>query len=124
MTNLTAEAASFSWLLEKFVGDTIGVTDTIAVSSDGLLLAAAMTTKPQNVECEPFSIFSLPRLGPTVRSSMISTGAARLPARNKSARSFASFTLPMPSIWKRLPSWLWMTGAVMTSSMRRLVRCI
>jgi predicted regulator of Ras-like GTPase activity (Roadblock/LC7/MglB family) len=50
MTNLKAEAASFSWLLEKFVADTIGVTDTIAVSSDGLLLAAAMTTKPQNVD--------------------------------------------------------------------------
>jgi uncharacterized protein len=50
MSNLTAEAASFGWLLEKFVGDTIGVTDTIAVSSDGLLLAAAMTTKPENVD--------------------------------------------------------------------------
>ena len=50
MTDLTAEAASFSWLLEKFVADTIGVTDTIAVSSDGLLLAAATTTASQNVD--------------------------------------------------------------------------
>ena len=50
MSDLTAEAATFSWLLEKFVADTLGVTDTIAVSSDGLLLAAAMTTKPENVD--------------------------------------------------------------------------
>ena len=50
MSDLTAEAASFSWLLEKFVSDTLGVTDTIAVSSDGLLLAAAMTSKPENVD--------------------------------------------------------------------------
>ena len=50
MTDLRAEAASFSWLLEKFVSETVGVTDTIAVSSDGLLLAAAMTTKPENVD--------------------------------------------------------------------------
>jgi len=50
MSDLRAEAASFSWLLEKFVSETVGVTDTIAVSSDGLLLAAAMTTKPENVD--------------------------------------------------------------------------
>ena len=50
MNDLRAEAASFSWLLEKFVTETVGVTDTIAVSSDGLLLAAAMTTKPENVD--------------------------------------------------------------------------
>ena len=50
MSDLRAEAASFSWLLEKFVTETVGVTDTIAVSSDGLLLAAAMTTKPENVD--------------------------------------------------------------------------
>jgi predicted regulator of Ras-like GTPase activity (Roadblock/LC7/MglB family) len=50
MSDLTTDAATFSWLLEKFVSDTLGVTDTIAVSSDGLLLAAAMTTKPENVD--------------------------------------------------------------------------
>ena len=50
MTDLTAEVATFSWLLEKFVADTLGVTDTIAVSSDGLLLAAATTTASGNVD--------------------------------------------------------------------------
>src|SRR5690348_8441751 len=50
MSEISAEAANFSWLLEKFVKDTVGVTDTIAVSSDGLLLAAATTTAPENVE--------------------------------------------------------------------------
>jgi predicted regulator of Ras-like GTPase activity (Roadblock/LC7/MglB family) len=50
MTDLTVEVATFSWLLEKFVADTLGVTDTIAVSSDGLLLAAATTTASENVD--------------------------------------------------------------------------
>jgi predicted regulator of Ras-like GTPase activity (Roadblock/LC7/MglB family) len=50
MTERSAAAATFSWLLEKFVSETVGVTDTIAVSSDGLLLAAATTTAPENVE--------------------------------------------------------------------------
>jgi predicted regulator of Ras-like GTPase activity (Roadblock/LC7/MglB family) len=49
-TALSAAAAKFSWLLEKFVTDTVGVTDIIAVSSDGLLLAAATTTTPESVE--------------------------------------------------------------------------
>ena len=50
MSDHSAAAARFGWLLEKFVSDTVGVTDTIAVSSDGLLLAAATTTAPENVE--------------------------------------------------------------------------
>ena len=33
------EAQSFNWLLANFVRDTNGVTDTVAVSSDGLLMA-------------------------------------------------------------------------------------
>jgi predicted regulator of Ras-like GTPase activity (Roadblock/LC7/MglB family) len=48
--DLNREAANFSWLLERFVAETLGVTDTIAVSSDGLLLAAATTTAPENVD--------------------------------------------------------------------------
>jgi predicted regulator of Ras-like GTPase activity (Roadblock/LC7/MglB family) len=50
MSEISAAAAKFSWLLEKFVSDTVGVTDTIAVSSDGLLLAAATSTASENVE--------------------------------------------------------------------------
>jgi predicted regulator of Ras-like GTPase activity (Roadblock/LC7/MglB family) len=50
MNDISAEAANFSWLLEKFVSDTLGVTDTIGVSSDGLLLAAATTTAPEHVD--------------------------------------------------------------------------
>jgi predicted regulator of Ras-like GTPase activity (Roadblock/LC7/MglB family) len=50
MSEISAAAAKFGWLLERFVRDTVGVTDTIAVSSDGLLLAAATTTAPEHVE--------------------------------------------------------------------------
>ena len=36
---LREEARSFSWLLNSFVDQTAGVTDAVAVSSDGLLMA-------------------------------------------------------------------------------------
>lgn len=40
-TDLRAAAADFTWLLERFAADTPGVADAIAVSSDGLLIAAS-----------------------------------------------------------------------------------
>ena len=36
---LTDEARNFNWLLTSFVDDTAGVTDAVAVSSDGVLIA-------------------------------------------------------------------------------------
>jgi uncharacterized protein len=45
MTDTTAglseQAQDFTWLLARFALDTAGVVDVIAVSSDGLLMAAA-----------------------------------------------------------------------------------
>jgi len=40
---LSTEARNFNWLLNHFVGDTSGVTDAVAVSSDGLLMAMSST---------------------------------------------------------------------------------
>jgi uncharacterized protein len=37
--NTTSGARDFSWMLNNFVEQTAGVTDAIAVSSDGLLMA-------------------------------------------------------------------------------------
>ncbi len=42
------------------------------------------------VESKPFLMFSAPSDGPTVRSSMISMGAASEPARMSSARVLVS----------------------------------
>ncbi|GAA3231444.1 roadblock/LC7 domain-containing protein [Actinocorallia longicatena] len=39
MTRDTSETQSFNWLLGTFVNRTDGVTDAVAVSSDGLLMA-------------------------------------------------------------------------------------
>src|SRR6266536_3045808 len=36
---LSAEAQNFNWLLGRFASETAGVTEAIAVSSDGLLMA-------------------------------------------------------------------------------------
>ena len=41
--NISAEAQRFNWLLSRFATDTPGVLDAIAVSSDGLLIAASAT---------------------------------------------------------------------------------
>src|SRR5438445_743796 len=49
-----------------------------------------MAMKPHFVALNPFSMLSRPRLGPMVRSSMISIGAASAPARMSSARLFVS----------------------------------
>ncbi|GAB2580479.1 roadblock/LC7 domain-containing protein [Streptomyces capparidis] len=40
-TDLRAAAADFTWLLDRFASETAGVVDAIAVSSDGLLIAAS-----------------------------------------------------------------------------------
>src|SRR5262245_38682876 len=39
--DLTAAAADFTWLLDRFATQTAGVVDAIAVSSDGLLIAVS-----------------------------------------------------------------------------------
>lgn len=39
MTALSRSATDFNWLIDDFVSRTSGVTNTIAVSSDGLLIA-------------------------------------------------------------------------------------
>ena len=40
---LTDEARNFNWLLSSFVEETAGVTDAVAVSSDGVLIARSNT---------------------------------------------------------------------------------
>jgi predicted regulator of Ras-like GTPase activity (Roadblock/LC7/MglB family) len=42
---LTEEARNFNWLLDTFVHETAGVTDAMAVSSDGVLIARSETLK-------------------------------------------------------------------------------
>ena len=46
-TTLSEEARSFSWLLNGFVEKTAGVTDAVAVSSDGLLMAMSSSLDPR-----------------------------------------------------------------------------
>jgi hypothetical protein len=74
-----------------------------------------MARKPYITLLKPFSMLSAPRLGPMVRSWMISMGAASEPARSSSARSLASTTVIEPDTWKRLPSSPLIDGAVSTS---------
>ena len=48
--SVSAEAKNFNWLLVQFVEQTDGVTEAIAVSSDGILLAASAGRDRENVE--------------------------------------------------------------------------
>jgi predicted regulator of Ras-like GTPase activity (Roadblock/LC7/MglB family) len=41
--SLNDDASQFNWMLNDFVKDTAGVTDAVAVSSDGLLMAMSNT---------------------------------------------------------------------------------
>lgn len=43
-------AQNFNWLIDDFVDKTAGVTDAIAVSSDGLLIAASRSLERQDAE--------------------------------------------------------------------------
>ena len=47
VTMLDDDARNFNWLLDSFVEETAGVTDAMAVSSDGLLIASSET-----LDCE------------------------------------------------------------------------
>ena len=72
--------------------------------------------KPIFVELKPRVMFSAPRLGPTVRSSMICIGAASAPARSSSEVFCASMLLMLPLICTRPPPISSrMTGAVTIS---------
>ncbi len=48
--SVSNEAKNFNWLLQQFVEQTDGVQEAIAVSSDGLLLAASAGRQRENVE--------------------------------------------------------------------------
>ena len=44
------DAQQFNWMLNNFVKDTSGVTDAVAVSSDGLLMAKSNTLDPAGAD--------------------------------------------------------------------------
>jgi hypothetical protein len=50
MTMPTDDARNFNWLLSSFVQETAGVTDAVAVSSDGLLIARSNTLDREESE--------------------------------------------------------------------------
>lgn len=47
---LTDEARNFNWLLSSFVEETAGVSDAVAVSSDGMLIARSNTLDREGSE--------------------------------------------------------------------------
>ena len=49
-TPLSNNAQDFNWLIDDFVDRTAGVTDAIAVSSDGLLIASSRSLEREDAE--------------------------------------------------------------------------
>jgi hypothetical protein len=72
---LSTEARNFNWLLNNFVGDTPGVTDAVAVSSDGLLMSMSSTLDRAGAEKVAAIISGLVSLG---NSSATTFGFAAL----------------------------------------------
>ena len=62
-TSLSEEARGFSWLLNGFVDKTAGVTDAVAVSSDGLLMAMSSSLSRGGAEQLAAIISGLVSLG-------------------------------------------------------------
>ena len=60
-------------------------------------------------------MFSAPRLGPIVRSSTISIGAASAPARVSSAMSAVSCTVKLPVMRKSVPNSPWIVATEIAS---------
>lgn len=50
MSELSSNAQDFNWLIDDFVNKTAGVTDAIAVSSDGLLIASSKSLAREDAE--------------------------------------------------------------------------
>ena len=62
-TALSQEARNFSWLLNGFVDKTTGVTDAVAVSADGLLMAMSSSLERASAEQLAAIISGLVSLG-------------------------------------------------------------
>jgi uncharacterized protein len=63
MQTMSESARSFSWLLNGFVEKTSGVTDAVAVSSDGLLMAMSSNLERGSAEQLAAIISGLVSLG-------------------------------------------------------------
>jgi uncharacterized protein len=48
--SVAEDAQQFNWMLNNFVKDTAGVSDSVAVSSDGLLMARSNTLDPAGAD--------------------------------------------------------------------------
>jgi predicted regulator of Ras-like GTPase activity (Roadblock/LC7/MglB family) len=69
MFQISAEAQQFNWLLSRFATDTAGVSEAIAVSSDGLLIA--MSASLSRADAERLAAI-------TSAISSLATGASRV----------------------------------------------
>ena len=74
---LSEEARSFSWLLNGFVEKTAGVTDAVAVSSDGLLMAMSSSLTRASAEQLAAIISGWSASGTGRRRASASTASSR-----------------------------------------------
>jgi predicted regulator of Ras-like GTPase activity (Roadblock/LC7/MglB family) len=75
---LTEEARNFNWLLETFVQETAGVTDAMAVSSDGVLIARSETLEGEESDLLCAIIAGTAGLALAVSRSLAAGGLERV----------------------------------------------
>jgi uncharacterized protein len=78
VTMLTEEARNFNWLLETFVQETAGVTDAMAVSSDGVLIARSETLEGEESDLLCAIIAGTAGLALAVSRSLAAGGLERV----------------------------------------------
>ena len=76
--SVSAEVRNFNWLLENFVDTTAGVTDAVAVSSDGLLMAMSSTLERAGAEQLAAIIAGMNSLGESTARCFALGGLDRL----------------------------------------------
>ena len=74
---VSEEARTFSWLLNGFVDKTAGVTDAVAVSSDGLLMAMSSSLTRASAEQLAAIISGPVSLGNGARPASASRASSR-----------------------------------------------
>ncbi len=87
---LSDDARNFNWLIDNFVDTTTGVTDTVAVSSDGLLVAMSRSLDREAAEQVAAIVTGFVSLGQSTSRCFDFEGLEQVIVRLKQGYMFVS----------------------------------
>lgn len=89
-TVLSAEAQNFNWLIDSFVDTAAGVTDAVAVSSDGLLMAMSRSLSREDAEHVSAIVTGFVSLGQSTSACFAFDGLSQVIVAMKGGYLFVS----------------------------------